>query len=447
MESMRQLDDAPARHTQKLAALCSFLKNRESSNPVAIHKNVPSHEVPKAHDPKYTDEPLDLSAFTEIIEIDAAARTCTAEAGLPFVELVRATMEFGLAPIVVPELKTITIGGAVSGCSIESMSFVYGGFHDTCLEYEVVTADGTVLHCTPDNQNKLVFQMVHGTFGTLGILTRLKFRLVPAKPFVHIRYEKYRTAADYTAAIHRHFTERDVEFMDGMIHSPSLFVLSVGDFTDKAPYTNSYDWMKIYYQSTREREEDFLRTPDYFFRYDKGVTNVHPKSWIGRLLLGRFVGSSEVLGWAGHLHRLLGFSRPRVTVDVFIPFSRFEEFFSWYDETFRFYPVWIVPYRRVRDYEWINPAFLEPTNDELFIDCAVYGMKQVGPLNYYRLMEEELMRIGGLKTLISYNYYSEEEFWRTWNKSTYDEVKARTDPHNIFRDLYTKTCKRTSDSA
>ena len=58
-------------------------------------------------------------------------------------------------PIVVPELKTITIGGAVAGCSIESMSFVHGGFHDTCLEYEVITATGEVLTCTPDNEHRL----------------------------------------------------------------------------------------------------------------------------------------------------------------------------------------------------------------------------------------------------------------------------------------------------
>ena len=70
---------------------------------------------------------------------------------MTFVDLVAATLRHGLVPIVVPELKTITIGGAVCGCSIESMSFVRGGFHDTCFEYEVIAATGEVLTCTPDN--------------------------------------------------------------------------------------------------------------------------------------------------------------------------------------------------------------------------------------------------------------------------------------------------------
>lgn len=98
-------------------------------------------------------------------------------------------MKYGLVPIIVPELKTITIGGAVSGCSIESMSYKYGGFHDSCLEYEVVTATGEVLVCARDNENSLIFQMMHGTFGTLGIITKIKFKLIPAKPFVKVNYK------------------------------------------------------------------------------------------------------------------------------------------------------------------------------------------------------------------------------------------------------------------
>ena len=42
---------------------------------------------------------------------------------------------------------------------------------------------------------------------------------------------------------------------------------------------------------------------------------------------------------------------------------------------------------------------------------------------------------------VSYNYYTEAEFWSTWNKATYDAVKAITDPDNRFRDLFTKTCR------
>jgi FAD/FMN-containing dehydrogenase len=274
------------RHAAKVARIVAQLRAHDGSRPVSLRKKAVSHQVPKAGDLRHRDAKIDVGDLTEILDIDPVGRTCTAESGVTFVELVAATLAHGLVPIVVPELKTITIGGAVSGCSIESMSFEHGGFHDTCLAYEVITATGDVLACTPDNEHRLVFQMVHGAFGTLGIVAKLAFKLVPAKPFVHLVHERYTTLADYQAAIARHADVRDLDFMDGIIHSPTLYVLCVGRFVDRAPYTSRYDWIAVYYQSTAKRAEDYLRTADYFFRYDRGVTNVRPSSLVGRMLFG-----------------------------------------------------------------------------------------------------------------------------------------------------------------
>lgn len=433
--------ECDALHAGKVARIVTQLRAHAGTRPVSLRKDAPPHQVPKARDRRRFDDKIDISDLTTIIDIDPVTRTCIAESGVRFCDLVDATLRYGLVPIVVPELKTITIGGAVSGCSIESMSFKYGGFHDTCLEYEVITARGEVLTCTPENQNSLVFQMMHGSFGTLGILSRLTFRLVPAKRFVKVEYEKYSTLPAYRAAIWRHFKAEDLDFMDGIIHSPTEYVLSVARFVDEAPYTSAYDWMKIYYQSTRTRTEDYLETPDYLFRYDRGVTNVHPKSFVGRLLFGKLLHSGTVLRAAEKLPFLLDDDRPDVTLDVFIPMSKVDEFLDWYGREFGYFPLWCVPYKRVRDYEWVNDTFYAGMEDELFLDLAIYGMKQTGDRNYHKLMEDKLRELGGIKTLISHNYYSREEFWSTWNKRNYDTVKAITDPDNVFRDLYTKTCR------
>jgi hypothetical protein len=103
--------------------------------------------------------------------------------------------------------------------------------------------------------------------------------------------------------------------------------------------------------------------------------------------------------------------------------------------------LWCVPYRRARDYEWLVPAFYDRLEDEMFLDLAIYGMKQTGDVNYHRLMEEKLRELGGIKTLIAHNYYPEDEFWTIWNKPNYDAAKAVTDPKNVFRDVYKKMCK------
>jgi FAD/FMN-containing dehydrogenase len=430
------------RHLRKVDRVATQLRERKSRAPLSRRKRVVSHQVPKVNDKKHTDDKLDVRDFDEIIEIDPIKRICIAEPGVPFNKLVDQTLRVGLVPIVVPELETITIGGAVAGCSIESMSFVHGGFHDTCLEYEVITAKGDVLTCTPDNEHSLIFQMMHGSFGTVGVLSRLVFKLIPAKPYVHVEYEHHRSIDSYMESIWNHYKKRDIDFMDGMIHSPSHLVLSVGNFVDSAPYTNRYDWLKVYHKSTATGREDYLKTADYFFRYNQGVTNVHPKSFLGRLIFGKFLGSTEILTIAEKLRWFfLNDDRPLVTVDTFLPFSRLKEFLEWYAKEFRHFPLWVVPYKRVHDYEWLSDEFWQGMPDELMIDIAIYGMKQRGKTNYYRLMEEKLKELNGIKTLISYNYYQQDEFWEIFHRENFEKVKAITDPNNIFRDLYQKTCR------
>ncbi len=430
-------------HEQKVEKISKILKERKSKSAVSFKKKAVSHQVPKAGDKTYQDEKIDLSDLNKILEIDEKNQVCIAEPGVTFVDLVKETLKYNLVPFTVPELKTITIGGAVAGASLESMSFKYGGFHDSCIEYETITAKGEVLICSKDNENKLIFEMVHGTFGTLGIISKLKFKLIKAKKYVHVVYEKYNNLEDYKNATWKHYQNRDVDFMDGIIHSPNKYVLSAGNFVDMAPYSNRYDWMKIYYLTTKKRKEDYLKTAHYFFRYEKGVTNVAPKSFLGRLFFGKILDTTATLWLVEKFHFFIPSKMIPITIDLFIPFSQLTNFLEWYKKEIGHFPLWYVPYKIVRRYEWVNPELFNKNDDELMIDIAIYGMEKREGKNYYRMMEEELMKIGGIKTLISNNYYSPEEFWQTWNKKNYDEVKKITDPDNIFRNLYTKMCKTT----
>ena len=38
-------------------------------------------------------------------------------------------------------------------------------------------------------------------------------------------------------------------------------------------------------------------------------------------------------------------------------------------------------------------------------------------------------------------FLPEDTFWAQWNKPNYLAVKRRTDPDNLFRDIYRKTCR------
>ena len=66
--------------------------------------------------------------------VDVVNRTADVLGMTTYEHLVDATLPHGLMPLVVPQLKTITLGGAVTGLGIESSSFREGLPHESVLE-------------------------------------------------------------------------------------------------------------------------------------------------------------------------------------------------------------------------------------------------------------------------------------------------------------------------
>src|SRR5262249_27467775 len=170
----------PTPHADKVAALAAQVESLRGQT-VHLDKGGVHHFVPLPGDARFRGRKLDVSALREVLAVDTAARVASVEPGVTFAELVAKTLPHGLVPGVVPELTGITVGGAVAGCSVESMSYRVGGFHDTCLEHEVVTGAGEVVSLTPDG-DPLGFGMIHGSYGTLGLLTPLTPPPHPPKP-------------------------------------------------------------------------------------------------------------------------------------------------------------------------------------------------------------------------------------------------------------------------
>lgn len=437
------MSDFP-QHERKVAAIADAVRERARAGArVHVSKGGVSHLVPLPGSTRLGFPPIDISPLSSVLAIDAAERTCTCEPGVSFARLLDETLARGLIPTVVPELEGISVGGAVAGCSVEAMSYRYGGFHDSCREYEVVSGDGEVVTCSPERE-PLVFNMMHGSLGTLGVLTRLTFRLVPARRYVHLEYRRLPSAAAFHEEMLRRVAAADYDFIDGIIHGPEEHVLCLGRFVDEAPYLSSYRWLEIFYQSTRARPEDYLTTADYCFRYDTEchwlTRSLPPLEWKAvRLLVGKLVlGSTNLIRWSNRLERVLALKRrPDVVCDVFVPARRWLEFFAWYQRVFRFYPLWIVPYRPPAPYPWIATERAHGLAGELLVDCAVYGRPNSEPdVDYSALLEDQTFELGGVKTLISRNHYTPARFWQIYHQGNYRAAKARLDPHGAFPDLF-----------
>jgi FAD/FMN-containing dehydrogenase len=396
-------------------------------------------------DERFSGRRVDASALNNLLEIDAANSRCIAEPGITFEALIQQTIPQGFLPAVVPELKGITTGGAVAGCSVESMSYRYGGFHDSCESYELIDGTGEVRRLSKADDDPFLFEMIHASYGTLGVLSEITFKLVPAKPFVHMTYERFDSPERFFEELVRLCDTGDHDFIDAIAHGPNDFVLVLGDFEDAAPYTSDYTRSHAFYRSTAERDEDHLTTFDYCFRYDTDahwMTNTVPPlkwPWV-RSLVGRwFLGSTNLIKWSNRLAPMMKLKkRPEVVADVFIPARRFLDFCKVYENDFNFYPLWIVPYRVPGTYPWLTPDYFAWMGDELFIDCAVYGMRNNGPADKSHELEQATYDLDGMKALIGRNHYTRERFWEIYNKQNYDTAKAALDPNGVFANLYDK---------
>src|ERR671920_1292189 len=144
---------------------------------------------------------LDASGLSGVIAVDPVARTADVAGMTTYEDLVDATLPHGLMPLVVPQLKTITLGGAVTGLGIESTSLRNGLPHESVLEMEVLTGDGRVVVARPDNEHAALFRGFPNSYGTLGYALRLTIELEPVKPFVRLRHVPFRERGACFAAM------------------------------------------------------------------------------------------------------------------------------------------------------------------------------------------------------------------------------------------------------
>ena len=110
---------------------------------------------------------LDVSGLDRVISVDPDARTADVAGMCTYENLVAATLPYGLAPTVVPQLKTITLGGAVTGLGIESTSFRNGLPHEAVREIDILTGSGEIITATPEGEHSDLFFGFPNSYGTL----------------------------------------------------------------------------------------------------------------------------------------------------------------------------------------------------------------------------------------------------------------------------------------
>lgn len=412
---------------------------------------------------KSTTPGLNTSGLTGVIDVDTVNRTADVAGMCAYEDLVAATLPHGLSPLVVPQLKTITLGGAVTGLGIESASFRNGLPHESVLDMDILTGSGEIITASPD-QHVDLYRGFPNSYGTLGYSVRLRIELEPVAPSVALRHIRFHNLGELVTVMESivdsaAFQGERVDYLDGVVFTAGESYLTLGAQTDAPGPVSDYTGQRIYYRSIQHADgisNDRLTIHDYLWRWDTdwfwcsrafGAQNARlrrlwPRKYRRSSVYWKMIGLDQRYDIADRIERFNGrAARERVVQDVEVPISNTAEFLRWFLDEVPIEPLWLCPLR-LRDSEgWpLYPIRSGQTYVNIGFWSSVPAGSTEGATN--RLIEHKVSELGGHKSLYSESFYARDEFEALYGGEHYRTLKKTYDPDNRLLDLYAKAVRR-----
>lgn len=408
------------------------------------------------------DEMVDVSSLRNVIKVDQGTRTALVEPNVPMDALVDATLKHGLVPPVVMEFPGITVGGGFAGTGGESSSFRHGLFDRSVNWIEIVLANGDVVIASPD-ENPDLFHGASGTFGTLGVTTLFEMKLLQAKDFVRLTYIPVSGAPEALSVISEEMKDPSVDYLDGILFARHRGVVCTGRLTsgnddnDKGLKVQRFNrardpWFYMHASDVCDAESwstptrELVPLVDYLFRYDRGSfwTASYafqyfftPFNAVTRWLLDPLMRARVMY----HALHKSGFSHRYIIQDLALPRPNAEQFLDYIHDAFSCYPLWLCPIRQ-QDLKSasLHPHCLTAASTENRNAVAAEGYDPIlmnvgvwcpGPASHEafveanRSLEHKLYSLGGMKWLYAHAYYTEDEFWKIYNRDWYDRLRKK----------------------
>ena len=193
--------------------------------------------------PVYGGVVLAMSRFNQILEIDERNLQATVEPGVITQVFQEAVIEKGLFYPPDPSSRgTCFIGGNLAHCSGGPRAVKYGVTRDYVLDLEVVLASGDIIRTgakvLKNSTGYNLTQLLVGSEGTLGVITKVVFKLLPYPRLNKVLLAPFRSPLDACAAVSAIFREGIIpsalEFMerdaiDWTLHFRSDINIQLGD--------------------------------------------------------------------------------------------------------------------------------------------------------------------------------------------------------------------------
>ncbi|RVW66891.1 Cytokinin dehydrogenase 3, partial [Vitis vinifera] len=214
-----------------------------------------------------------------------------------WVDVLKATVKHGLAPVSWTDYLYLTVGGVLSNGGISGQTFRRGPPISNVYEMDVLTGKGELVTCSEDTNSELFFAVLGG-LGQFGIITRARIVLEPAPKrvkWIHMLYHDF-------SAFSRD-QEHLISIMDWTIWKGIIYCLEVVKYYDDLT-SHTVD------EELKELLKGLNFLPRFVFRKDV--------SFVG--FLNRLQNAEQDLGAKGL------WDVPHPWLDIFVPRSRISDF-------------------------------------------------------------------------------------------------------------------------
>ncbi|KAL0351834.1 UNVERIFIED_CONTAM: Cytokinin dehydrogenase 5 [Sesamum calycinum] len=140
--------------------------------------------------------------------------------GALWIDVLRSTLEYGLAPKSWTDYLYLSVGGTLSNAGISGQAFNHGPQISNVYELDVVTGKGELLTCSKE-QNSELYDAVLGGLGQFGIITRARIALERAPRrvrWIRVLYSNFTAfTQDQEYLISLHGQPQKFDYVEGFV--------------------------------------------------------------------------------------------------------------------------------------------------------------------------------------------------------------------------------------
>ncbi len=404
----------------------------------------------------------------DILEIDETRQTVRVEPMASMGQISRTLISKGWILPVVPELDDLTVGGLVMGFGVETSSHKYGLFQYICESFDLVTAEGKLIHCSA-TENAELFRLIPWSHGTLGFLVAAELKIIPARKYVRVQYQPVRGLDELCSHFDKECRDlKNNEFVEALVYSRHTGVIMTGVLTDETKPDGIVNrigrWYKPWFyrhveklllnnQSTVEyiplRDYLHRHTRSYFWAMEEIITfGNHPifRWFLGWALPPRI----ELLKYTETETTRRLREKHHVVQDMLMPMPLLKKSIEYFDDHFDLYPLWLSPmaiFDNPQHLGLIHP-YKSPQGelDEMYVDIGAYGTpRKLGfdGRTALPLLERFVIDHQGYQALYAKTLLSEADFRQMFDHTAYDQLREKL-PYckQAFGEIYDKVSSK-----